>query len=421
MTVSLLRCAECRGPSDSAEQLPVYLSYAVEGPRNVYWRREFGVDLPGGDRMCDGCSGIYATECGGCAVWFRDSDGCGNDCQNCDGCGTVLPDGDVCDECEVCARCGATVADGNTVRTARGNTICYPCARSHYWECGVCDRWNRDSRSECWNGCSPTSDDDCDEYCSCGCQDDGGSSDGLINSYSYKPAPVFHGEGPLYLGAEIEVSTSSYGRRGAATTATRHLGDLGYLKEDSSIGSGFEIVTHPMSYEWALANFPWHMLQELVRDGAEADDSCGIHVHVSKAAFKTTCHRYRWMKFIYRNQRQVQLLARRESGQWARFSDYDRARVINYAKDEYGDRYRAINTNNHSTYELRIFASSLNEREVKAAMGFAAASVEYTRKLSAADIVRGGGWKWSAFVGWLREQPMYGDLLEELEGLECVS
>jgi RNA-directed DNA polymerase len=45
-----------------------------------------------------------------------------------------------------------------------------------------------------------------------------------------------------------------------------HLGRLGYLKADSSIGTGFEIVTHPMSYDWAMANFPREDA-EVLRDG----------------------------------------------------------------------------------------------------------------------------------------------------------
>lgn len=36
---------------------------------------------------------------------------------------------------------------------------------------------------------------------------------------------------------------------------------------DSSIGNGFEIVTHPMSYQWAMATFPWPMLTRLAGAG----------------------------------------------------------------------------------------------------------------------------------------------------------
>jgi hypothetical protein len=201
--------------------------------------------------------------------------------------------------------------------------------------------------------------------------------------------------------------------------AETFLGDLGYLKEDSSLNDGFEIVTHPMSYEWAMAHFPWQMLTELDRLGCDTPSNTGIHVHVSRAAFDTPGHTYRWMKFIYRNQAQVTTLARRSSSWYAAFTEQDRRAVKSYAKGGSGDRYRAINTQNIDTFELRIFASSLKPREVQAALGFAAASVEYTRDLTVRQIID-GGWTWAAFVDWLAEHPAYEPLARELEALACV-
>src|SRR5439155_8451606 len=120
---------------------------------------------------------------------------------------------------------------------------------------------------------------DCDD-----CRDDEDRG-GLVYDYSYKPVPVFHGIGPLFLGPEIEVQTPHDRDWECAELACNHLGSLGYLKTDSSINGGFEIVTHPMSYPWAIENFPWHMLTQLDGMGCYASESTGIHVHVSRAAF----------------------------------------------------------------------------------------------------------------------------------------
>jgi hypothetical protein len=121
------------------------------------------------------------------------------------------------------------------------------------------------------------------------------------------------------------------------------------------------------------------------------------------------------MKFIHRNRPHVTALARRDDSQWAQFHDDDRAAVKDYAKGHHGDhRYRAINTLNPDTFELRVFASSLDVGQVLAALGFAAASVEYTRHLSVPDIVHRDAWGWPAFIAWIAERPEYTALAEEL-------
>ena len=259
----------------------------------------------------------------------------------------------------------------DTISTATGSTICDECRDNWFWRCPGCDEWNPDGGG-CANDCCDPDDCDCDD-----CRDDD-SRGGLVHDYEYKPWPVFHGTGPLFLGPEIEIETPHSGDWECAEMADSHLGSLGYLKNDSSINSGFEIVTHPMSYQWAMDNFPWQMLTELRRRGCHASEATGIHVHVSRAGFAGASHTYRWMKFIYRNERQVTTLARRSSPEYAAFTDDDRRAVKDYAKGAVGQRCRAINTGNDDTFELRIFASSLDPDEVKAALGFAAASVEYT-------------------------------------------
>jgi hypothetical protein len=123
---------------------------------------------------------------------------------------------------------------------------------------------------------------------------------------------------------------------------------------------------------------------------------------------------------IYRNEQQVKIVARRASDTWAAFTNDDRRAVKDYVKGGRGERHRAINTNNDDTFELRVFASSLEPREVQAALGFAAASVEYTRDLTVEQIANGGGWTWPAFVAWLSDQPAYQPLRQELQVLQCV-
>ena len=320
--------------------------------------------------------------------------------------------GERCPDCLICARCRRPEPAEDTVRTVRGSTVCEQCRAGYYWQCGSCDGWNRDGDT-CGNGCA----------CDCGncdeCDDRSTDFSGLVHDYSYRPRPVFHGSGPLFLGPEIELEVQGRDGHRCAEIAYDGLGSLGYLKHDGSLDNGFEIVTHPMSYDWALENFPWPMLAALREHGGVATDATGIHVHVSRTGFSSVPHTYRWMKFIYRNETDVVRLARRTC-HWAAFRREDRHAVKQYVKGyAYGDRYRAINTNNPDTLELRVFAGSLDADVVKAAFAFTAASVEYTRTLSVAAITA-GGWQWPAFTGWLADRPRYAPLTRQLEALSCA-
>lgn len=254
----------------------------------------------------------------------------------------------------------------------------------------------------------------------------------VIQYHGYRPDPlVFHGKGPLYLGMELEVIAPSslegwYGLEQYAARVQRKLGDdVAWIQEDSSIPFGFELTSHPMSYRWAMREFPWNVLDDLSVDGFRVNHNVGLHVHVSRAAFSSECHLYRWMKMIYRNARQVQHLARRESGEWASFDPRFRSQVRAHMKGHdpyYSDtRYQAINPMNRDTLEVRVFASSLAAGEVKAALAFVASTVTYTRGLDASKIIKERGWAWSTYVDWLRGQPRYRPILDELEALSCVS
>jgi hypothetical protein len=74
-------------------------------------------------------------------------------------------------------------------------------------------------------------------------------------------------------------------------------------------------------------------------------------------------------------------------------------------------RYQAINTcSPHNTYEVRVFASSLIPEEVQAALQLCAASVEYTRTLTAHDVITHGGWTWPQFRSYVQSDNDYPEL-----------
>ncbi len=261
-------------------------------------------------------------------------------------------------------------------------------------------------------------------------------------SYSWRPAQwSMLGDGPSFYGMEIEIKCRDYRTMNYALGA---IGTYGHLKNDSSIGGGFELVTHPMSYTWAMENFPWALLPQLAGLGCTIDPSVnGIHVHVNRDGFSSSAHMLRWLKFIYRNSSQVTRIARRETTRYGSFTDTvqaahyahimaEKARTrlreaearfaaeasyeneVAYAEANRdlrvlisGDhtrmnRYQAINTRGPDTLEMRMFASTLSVMEAQAALQMAAASTEYTRGIRAAQVCK-GAWGWVAFSAWLRE------------------
>lgn len=376
--------------------------------------------------------------------------GC-SDCRpdvfgHCDGCSNDYPVAHGCDCWETCHHCNYRGnSDEWVVGTdSDGNSVAF-CSYDHAFEAGY--------ESCATSYCSDVTADPsgfCVSHrpCNCGrcyeCR-----SRFRIHNYSYKPRPIFHGDGPLYLGLECELNTGySHSRGTVAEYVTGQVGNLAYMKEDGSLSNGFELVTHPMSYPWALENFPWHMFTEMRdRFGMRNADECGIHVHVSRDGFSDVPHLYRWQKFIYRNALPIQRVARRQNSRWARFTPEGRRLALPAAKlgpnlgctpvsdqwwappeyrslpTTYGnnylraERYSALNLQNGATVEMRMFAGSVYQSQVKAALGLAHASVEYTRTLTVQKIAKGGGWDWDAFTTWTSDRPEYSALNSEIERL----
>ena len=261
-------------------------------------------------------------------------------------------------------------------------------------------------------------------------EDDAVSYEGLHN-YSYRPNFKFHGTGPAYYGMELEVTSSN--SRSTLNMVQKRVGNLAYLKEDGSV-YGFELVTHPMSYAFFTENFPWDLLPALKKAGCSIDGSTnGIHIHVSRQAFSSPSHLFRWMKFIYRNQRDCERIARRQQSRWGSFSESgrkaqkvhadiqrlkkaDNIRWTFLADGTTRNRYNAINTQNAATLEVRIFASTLRPERAKQALQLVAGSVEYTRQLRAHDVCASEGWTWRAFSQWLGQNR---ETYPELAATEC--
>lgn len=294
-----------------------------------------------------------------------------------------------------CDDCGTYVRNNNRFNDAlwseaRDNYLCLQCYDNEI-ECGNCGVDYLETEG---HTCE-------DEY-----EEDTRSK--YIHSYGFKPSPIFFGDTLYHLGLELEVEARHGDYNWGAEYIYNQVHNRAYLKYDGSLRNGFEIVSHPHSLEEFQKEFPWHMLQELKTAGFRSwnTSTCGIHVHVSRRAFKRgswiqeEAHQIKFMKLIYDNERQVQRLAGRSSD-YAKFND--KGKVVQKVKSGYqsAGRYSAINTENDSTIEVRVFRGTLRKERVLSALEFVHAAVEYTRNLKMVATEK--PLSWIKFIGYVSE------------------
>ena len=362
---------------------------------------------------------------------------------SCFGCNTEIPVDDsltitsgeiVCNDCYYsCWRCEWSSTEDDNWHYVEDNRWCDDCYCDNAFTCERCDNCydnNRTSQYEidnCAWWCEYCTNDianwcdECEVYSSDSCwRCEGESNKGVIHNYSYKPNPIFNGKSSdnLFMGFELEIELNSIDGRqldmAVAGVEPLEQADTCYLKSDSSIrGTGFELVTHPhtlTAYEQATPLWNYIELLRTEYGGRSWDtDSCGLHVHVSRQAFKSTAHLHRFLWLVYRNPKEMMKLAGRKNSRYAQFSDV-------YKQDEWGiprfslrdklnrrdytERYSAVNTLNDYTIELRFFRGNMKREGIMSALELCHAGVEYTRNLNVSD-VRLGALEWEWFNDWV--------------------
>ena len=384
-----------------------------------------------------------------------------NELINCDGCSNEMSRDDsftanngeiVCSDCiQVCEHCEEIYTINDDWFSVSNQHWCESCWSENSFTCSRCDycvnsnydsgtmvgnyHWCNDCVGDCATYC-----DECDEYYpdgdECPCNQ---NNEGVVHQYSYKPNPVFHGgnDNNLYMGFELEMSygdESDNYRNAIPEVLALEQADVCYLKTDSSIeGWGYELVTHPHTLgAYERANNLWNYIESCRTKGARSWDttSCGLHVHVSRTAFKSGAHTHRFLSLIYRNPREMMKLAGRKNSRYARFDDV-------YKPDEWGipqfnlrdkvhaggftERMSAVNTNNDYTLELRFFRGNMKREGIMTALELCHASVEYTRTMSVSD-VKLGMLKWEWFADWVAtNNGLYPNLYLRMSKVPSVS
>tara|TARA_R110002020_G_scaffold296628_2_gene512210 strand:- start:338 stop:1264 length:927 start_codon:yes stop_codon:yes gene_type:complete len=174
-----------------------------------------------------------------------------------------------------------------------------------------------------------------------------------------------------------------------------------YCKEDGSLNNGFEIVSHPLSFE-AFNHLDWEdiFLQYRGELRGYGPETTGMHVHMSKNAF-TDNHLLKFMSMIYEYKTFTHFIAQRPLAsaynQWARFKagtlervKHDMAKDIKSRKQSksgvftssmrWGEKYSPVNISKRNTVEVRIFKANLEEVSFRKNVEFCDALYHFTYK-----------------------------------------
>lgn len=257
-----------------------------------------------------------------------------------------------------------------------------------------------------------------------------------VHNYSYRPmfrfwklkdgALISHGSHvasimtDLFMGFEIEVEHASNHADKFMDEAGEVAGDekFVYLKTDGSLSdSGVEIVTMPATLEAFTLRMPWDALESLHSAGARswAYNSCGMHVHVSRAAFSPS-NLYKFLKFHSVNERWLAEYSGRTTSSYASWSNGDIETIDKHTSQVVkgrlrGTRYSAINMLNEDTIELRYFKGNILKNGILRNAQLVDAIYEYTKQLPYRDVLA-GKLVWHEFISWCKQFDKYRLVVE---------
>lgn len=285
-----------------------------------------------GDSWCESCRDDHAVRCDDCRDWFDADDNNGMSHGSdwyCESCSEIY---------STCDTCGTLLSTDNQYSDSNG-------------EGTYCERHQ------------PSDDEE--------------SDNDFIHDYSYNPRPIFHGTG-IHYGVELEVTCD---RDSAEDTIDVLGGDSHvYLKNDSSIGGGYEIVTHPHTLD--SHRKLWAGFNDYARRMGFKANSNGMHVHIDRA--KLSPYRIAIMqRFINRddNRAFIGFIAQRSDSSWAKCNP-DLAKMRASGN---GQRYSALNLNNAKTVEIRIFRGTIRKSEFLKNLEFCDALVQWSIDRSHAE------------------------------------
>ncbi|MDD4689408.1 MAG: amidoligase family protein [Eubacteriales bacterium] len=307
----------------------------------------------------------------------------------------------------ICDCCSTRIWNENS----EGNsdiTLCSHCYEYSYTHCENCNALIHNDDA-CY-------DDDSDyPYCR-DCYDK--IQESCIKSYNYKPEPTFYGSGNLFYGIELEIDKG--GEDNAHAEQLLHIANARdnvlYAKHDGSIDNGFELVSEPATIDYHLNEFNWaDVLEAAINMGYRSHNTntCGLHVHCSRSAFGKDRDEQdiaiaRIVHFVEKHWNELIKVSRRTQNnldRWAARYCTIAAEVqetYKKAKEKHLGRYVAVNLDNYSTIEFRLFRGTLRYSTFVATLQLVDEICNLAINLSDKEIE---SMSWADFVAGIQEKP----------------
>ena len=206
--------------------------------------------------------------------------------------------------------------------------------------------------------------------------------DRAILNYSYKPETylMYGVDGPL-MGVELECSHISSREECAAGVQGLDMDrNMFYIKSDSSLQDGIEVVSMPMTYTKHKELLPWSNIIDVVKvygGLSHNGKDCGMHVHVSKSFFENNINTniLKIMTIFEKFWDNIVTFSRRRSEQvdhWCKKVEFNKTDTPSLVieKHKSSGRYSSVNLVPSNTIELRIFRGTLNINTLFATLEF---------------------------------------------------
>lgn len=293
----------------------------------------------------------------------------------CSHCGAVIDTDDyeeldgqiICSDCidnytTVCDCCGERIWSDD----AEGDEytyLCSYCYQNHYTRCSNCDSLIHNDDAYQLDG---------EDYCH-ECYDEERDKCQHIHDYSYKPEPIFYGDGNRYFGVELEIDGAGKDDDYAEELLdiANNDGEYIYIKSDGSLDDGMELVSHPMTLDYHKNYFWSDIMRKAVSLGyrSHQTSTCGLHIHINRTAFSDNRDEQdeiisRILYFVEHHWNEMLKFSRRSEytmNRWAARYGYEHTpkAIMDKVKKGNNGRYAAVNLCNYHTVEFRMFRGTL--------------------------------------------------------------